>query len=115
MPATTNVRLIAPDITVVEFGGRLHTGNNLAMIEDELLNLIRTGGVRKLVLDFANLERIDSAAIGVLVMTVGEMGKNGGVARICGPKGMVADSFDIVHMPRIAPVDATVDDSVAAL
>ena len=115
MPATTHVRLIAPDVTVMEFSGRMHTGTNLSTIEDALLKLIRTDGVRKLVLDFANLERIDSAAIGVIVMTVGEMGKNGGTTRLCGPKGMVADSFEVVHMSRIAPVDATVDEAIAAL
>lgn len=115
MPATTNVRTVAPDITVIEFSGRMHTGTNLTTIEDAMLKLIRVDGVRKLALDFAKLERIDSAAIGVLVMTVGEMGKNGGQVRLCAAKGMVADSFEIVHMSRIAPMDATVDDAIAAL
>jgi anti-anti-sigma factor len=115
MPATTNVRYIDPGVTVVEFSGRMHTGTNLSTIEDALIKMIRTDGVKKLVLDLTNLERIDSAAIGVLVMTVGEMGKSGGQVRICGAKGMVADSFEIVHMSRIAPVDATIDDAVAKL
>ena len=115
MPATTNIRYVDPGITVVEFSGRLHTGTNLSTIEDALMKMIRTDGVRKLVLDLSSLERIDSAAIGVLVMTVGEMGKQGGQVRLCGAKGMVADSFEIVHMARIAPVDANVSDSVGSL
>lgn len=115
MPATTNIRYVDPGVTVVEFAGRMHTGTNLTTIEDSLMKMIRTDGVRKLVLDMAGLERIDSAAIGVLVMTVGEMGKHGGQVRICGAKGMVADSFEVVHMTRIAPVDAGVTESLAAL
>jgi hypothetical protein len=60
------------DITVVELIGRLHLGNSLGFAENALNRLI-DGGLRKLVLDLAGLDYIDSAGLGMVIFCSGRM------------------------------------------
>jgi anti-sigma B factor antagonist len=110
----TKTRRVEPDITVVEISGHLNLGNNLAEIERLLKRLIDEG-VRKLAVDLANLNFIDSAGIGMLVATNGHMDTAGGKIRLAGAHGPVAKVFDVVHMDRIIPLDGEVSVSLGLL
>jgi anti-anti-sigma factor len=110
----TKTRLVEPDITVVELSGHLNLGNNLSQLEYMVKKLIE-GGVRKLAFDVANLNYIDSAGIGMLVGTNGQMDGAGGQIRIAGAQGTVAKVFDTVHMDKIVAVDADVAASLEML
>jgi anti-anti-sigma factor len=110
----TKTRKVEPDITVVEISGHLNLGNNLMQMEHMLKGLI-TEGVRKLAIDLAALNFIDSAGIGMLVGINGQMDGAGGKVRIAGAHGAVAKVFEVVHMQRIVPQDADVASSVEQL
>ena len=110
----TKIRRVEPDITVVEISGHLNLGNNLMQLEHMLKQLIE-GGVRKIAVDLANLNFIDSAGIGMLVGVNGQMDGAGGRVRIAGAHGPVARVFETVHMQRIVPMDADVAASVESL
>jgi anti-sigma B factor antagonist len=107
-------RSVEPDITVVELSGHLNLGNNLISIETLLRRLV-TEGSRKMVLDLANLDYIDSAGIGMLVASNGHMDSSGGQLRIAGARGSVAKVFDVVHLERVLRMDADVGSACAQL
>jgi anti-sigma B factor antagonist len=107
-------RQVEPDITVVEISGHLNLGNNLMNVEHMVRKLIEGGG-RKLAVDLANLNYIDSAGIGMLVGTNGQMDGVGGRFRIAGASGSVAKVFETVHMDRIVALDPDVAASLESL
>jgi ABC-type transporter Mla MlaB component len=76
----TRTHTIEPDITVFEISGRLNLGNLLMSVENAVRGLI-DAGTRKLVIDLAGLNAIDSAGIGMLV------GCNGHMDKPCGRAG----------------------------
>jgi anti-sigma B factor antagonist len=106
----TKTRRIEPDITVVEITERLNLGNTLVSIETSIKRLIQEG-VRKLVIDVARLNYIDSSGIGMLVSSNGFMEQSGGRMRIAGAHGAVARAFEVVHVSRIVPLDADLESA----
>ena len=72
-------------------------------------------GVRKLVLDLTTLDNIDSSGIGTLISCNGQMEQAGGLMRVGGAKGAVAQTFRLVHMDRIVPMDDSVEAACASL
>jgi len=108
--ATSKLRNVDPDVTVVELSGHLHLGNELMSIENAVKRAI-DGGARKLVIDVARLDYIDSAGIGMLVACNGQIDKAGGRMRIVGAQGTVAKAFEVVHMDRITTLDSDVDSA----
>jgi anti-sigma B factor antagonist len=110
MITETKTRHVEPDITVVEISGRLSLGNSLVSIETSIKRLIEEGS-RKLVIDITSLNSIDSSGIGLLVSCSGQMEKSGGRLRISGAHGPIAKAFEMVHIDRIAALDADVDSA----
>jgi anti-sigma B factor antagonist len=114
MITQTSTRQIAPDITVVEITGRLCFGSTLFELENSIKALI-SGGVRKLAIDITGLLTIDSAGLGTLLASSGEMGKAGGRLRIAGAGGHVAQSFALVHLDAIMRLDPDLQTSLYKL
>ena len=108
MITETKMRRVEPDITVLEISGRLNLGNSLITIETSIRRLVEEGD-RKIVIDLANLNAIDSSGIGVLVTSSGQIEQSGGQMRIAGAQGAVAKALCMVHVDRIAPLDADVE------
>ena|SRR5271170_4844577 len=103
----TKTQLIG-DVTVVELSGRLHLGNSLSYAENAVNRLI-DGGTRKLVIDLAQLDYIDSSGLGMLIFCGGRMEQTGGRMRVAGAGGTVARVFEIAHASRILQFDADVE------
>ena len=112
MITETKTRKLENGITVVEISGRLNLGNSLLGIESGIKRLIETGA-RKLIVDLTEVNYIDSSGIGMLVACAGQLEQSSGRMRIAGASGAVAKAFEIVHMERITPLDATVEEGVA--
>lgn len=100
MIVDTSITQVEPDITVFAISGRLTLGNTLMGIERSILKLI-TDGCKKLVVDVAGLDYIDSAGIGTLIGCFGQMEQAGGTLCIAGARDGVAQSFGIVHLDRV--------------
>ena len=113
MPGS-KIRHVEPNLTVVELSGHMNLGNELMSLESAVKRLIEEGA-RKLVIDVASLDYIDSAGIGMLVGCNGQMDRTGGKMRVCGARGTVARAFEIVHMDRIMSLDADVDTAIQNL
>ena len=65
------------DVTVVEMSGRLDHGNSLSFAETSINRMIDSG-TRKLVIDLARLDYIDSSGLGMLIFCGGHMERSGG-------------------------------------
>ncbi len=97
-------------VAIMEMTGRLHLGNSLTYVENAINRLI-DGGTRKLVLDLAHLDYIDSSGLGMLIGCNGRMDQNGGKMRVAGAHGPVAKVFEVVHASRILNLDADVESA----
>lgn len=104
------VRTQEPDITVFEIAGRLTLGNRLIDMEDRMKKLIKEG-TRKLVLDLAGLDYIDSAGVGTIMMTAGLVRESGGLMCIARSQPRVAEVFRVVHLHRAVPLFADLESA----
>src|SRR5271156_6495734 len=93
------------DVTVVEMSGRLHFGNSLSYAENAINRMIDEG-TRKLVIDLARLDYIDSSGLGMLIFCGGRMEQSGGRMRVAGASGPVARVFEIAQANRVLQFDA---------
>jgi anti-anti-sigma factor len=102
------------EIDIVDIFGRLSHGDTLVSIENSILNLIEQGS-RRLAINIAGLASIDSAGIGMLMALSGTMEQKQGKLRIAGAQGGVARHLEVVHMNRVAALDADLDAACRAL
>jgi len=102
------------DVTVVELSGRLHLGNSLTYAENAINRLI-DGGTRKLVIDLARLDYIDSSGLGMLIFCGGHMEQSGGRMRVAGAGGGVARVFEIANASRVLQFDADLESACSNL
>jgi anti-sigma B factor antagonist len=94
----------AGDVTIVEMTGRLLASNALGYAENAINRLI-DDGTRKLVLDLAGLDHIDSSGLGMLISCGGRMERAGGRMRISGARPAVARVLQISHANQVLHFD----------
>lgn len=104
---------IEPDVFVIQPVGRIIMGRACQEIDWLVDELVR-GNIRKLVLDLAGVDRVDSTGIGVIVTSSAKLKKAGGELRLCGVKGMVYDMMHTANIHRIIPFSETVEEAVAS-
>ena len=107
-------RAIEPGITVFELKGRMHLGNRLSDAEWAARQLI-SGGHRKLILDMTHVEYIDSAALGMLVLTTGLMVKEGGRTIVAGANQKVLEIIKTAHTDMVLSLSPDVESAVKFL
>lgn len=96
------------DVTVVEMTGWLLLGTTLGYAENAINRLI-DGGTRKLVLNLAGLDYIDSSGLGMLIFCGGRMEQAGGRMRVSGAASTVARVLQIAHADRVLQLDADLE------
>src|ERR1700688_4498593 len=101
-------RQVEPNITVLEFIGRMTLGNRLSEVERSIRDTIDQG-CRKLILDLTKLDFMDSSGVGVLVVCAGAMDKAGGQMRVAGANGRVSQVFEITRLDRVVPIVVNAD------
>ncbi len=114
MITETKTRQVEPGIIIFEISGRLSLGNSLLSVENSIKRLIDEGA-RKLVFDLTGLNAIDSSGIGLLVTSAGHMEQCGGSVRVACAHGTVGKALELVHLNRIAPLDADVESACRLL
>ena len=111
MMLETEVFTFEPDITGICCAGRFTLGNRLSETEAQINTLIQDG-VRKLIIDLSQVEFVDSAGLGVIMRTFGEIEQAGGKLRIAAPNEQVQRLFDITHTGAILTLDPDLVTSV---
>jgi anti-anti-sigma factor len=94
--------------------GRMLLGAGGAEVE----TLTRDGinrGLRRVVLDFAELTHIDSTGIGHCIASLNLLMQNGGSLGIAGAGGQVRDSFRVTQLDRVFPFFDSVEAAQAGL
>jgi anti-sigma B factor antagonist len=104
---------VQPDIVVLHLTGRIAMGRPCQDIETLVDELIREK-VPNLVLDLADVQRVDSTGFGTIVMCSGKLKKAGGELRVAGAKGIVDEIAHTSNIPRIIPFHATLEDAIAS-
>jgi anti-anti-sigma factor len=102
------------EIDIVEISGRLSLGNTLLSIERSILKLIEQGS-RRLAIDVSGVSSIDSAGVGMLMGCSAQMEQDHGRLRISGAQGTVARTFEVVHLDRVAALDADLETACRKL
>jgi len=98
------------DVMVVEMSGRLNLGNSLTYAENAINRLIE-GGTRKLVIDLAHLDHVDSSGLGMLIFCGGRMEQSGGRMRVAGANEAVTRVFEIAHASRVLQFDKDLESA----
>lgn len=107
-------RTVDPDIAVFALIGRLTLGNRLTEIEHAIKSSMH-GGCRKMVIDLENLEFIDSAGLGMLVMCAGSMAQTGGRLCLAAASPRVAQVFEITNLERVVALHPTAESACQSL
>lgn len=97
---------------VVSLSGYLdaHTASNL---ENTIQGVIDSGKTR-LIVDFDELEYISSAGLGVFMVFIESVRKEGGDIKLAAMKERVFSVFDLLGFPVLFEIYKTVDEAVTA-
>jgi len=91
---------IEPDIVVLELGGRFALGRESQRVQWQVEELVRANE-KKVILDLAGLELIDSMGIGVIVYCAGQLKRAGGELRVAGTKGIVHETLKLSKVDTV--------------
>lgn len=92
----------AGDIRIVDARGCATLGEGSDRLQRELQNVIRTGW-RKIVVNLAEVEQIDSAGIGVLVRNCTALARANGTLKLVCPAGRVRDALKVTRLVESIP------------
>jgi anti-sigma B factor antagonist len=105
---------VSPDVTVLHLTGRISMGRPCQDIEAHVDDLVRENKP-KLVLDLAEVQRIDSTGFGTIVLCASKLKKAGGGLHVCSAKGIVDEIAHTSNIPKIVPFYATPEEAISAL
>lgn len=100
----------AGDVKVVGLEGKMDS-QGFNMVEKKIVDLIDQGA-RKILLDFAKLEYINSAGLRILIIAANKIKEVEGELRLCSPNKLVKEIFAISGFEKIFQI---FDDRIKAL
>ena len=105
---------LANDVVVLEMVGRLVLGNDAKTVEWKVEELIKEN-CKKVIFDLSKITVLDSTGVGIVVMSHARIKKAGGSLHIAGAEGMVDQTLRMTNVDRLIPMEASVQESAAAL
>ena len=99
------------DVTILDLQGRVTIGNGRFLLSVHLRKLV-ANGVRKLLLNLADVTQLDSSGISALVGTHVSLSRQGGSLKLLCPCGRVQD---VLRVMRVADIIPTFEDESQAL
>jgi anti-sigma B factor antagonist len=89
------------DVTVVNFVDRkILDEQNIQVIGDQLFSLVEVEGLRKLLLNFSNVEYLSSAALGKLITLNKKLQGVGGRLILCNIDPQIYEVFEITKLDK---------------
>jgi anti-anti-sigma factor len=99
------------DVTVLDLRGRSTVGGESELLSKHLQKLV-SKGVRKLLLNLADLTQVDSSGVSIIVETYVSLKHRGGDLKLLRPEGRVLEVFKELHLLEII---ASFEDESQAL
>ena len=99
------------DVTILDLQGRVTIGNGRFLLSLHLRKLV-SKGVRKLLLNLADVTHLDSSGISTFVGTHVSLSRQGGSLKLLCPCGRVQD---VLRVMRVADIIPTFEDETQAL
>lgn len=96
MDMTTSTRQTG-DVTIVDISGRIALGEESAALRDLVLNLLHKGD-RKILLNLAEVNYMDSSGLGTLVSAFASMRKAGGELKLLKLPDRVDDLMEVTRL-----------------
>jgi len=98
------------NIIILELSGRLDTRTS-SDLETRVLEIIDNEQVR-LLMDFSELDYINSTGLRILVMAFQRLSRTGGELAICGVKDYIFEIFDISGYNKLFPLFSDQDQAL---
>ena len=102
------------EVTILDLAGEIRLDDERG---DSLQDAVRSqieAGKKSVLLNFKNLDFIDSSGLGAFLMCIRKLRSDGGEMKICGMTSPVKALFELVRMHRVCHVTETVDEAVEA-
>jgi anti-anti-sigma factor len=99
------------DVTILDLQGRATIGTDSDLLSSQLQGLVASG-VRKLLLNLADLTQLDSSGISAITGTYVSISRQGGSLKLLRPCGRVRAVLRVIRLPDIIP---TFEDEAQAL
>jgi len=101
------------DVTVVNFVDRkILDEQNIQVIGEQLFGLVDEQGLKKILLNFSNVEYLSSAALGKLITLNKKLQQAGGKLILCNIDAQIFEVFEITKLDRFFKI---IKDEQAAL
>lgn len=91
---------LGSNIVALELAGVITLGRSCSEIEWEVDKLVEKG-ISKAIFDLTKVTRIDSAGLGIIVMSCGKLKKAGGNLRLVGVQDRVRDVFTMTQVDKV--------------
>lgn len=113
MPARITVKQIEPDITVLEFAGRITMGLDCRNMEETILELL-SSGKKKVIFDLSAVEYVDSSGIGSIAYSFAKIIRADGGLRLAGLSDRLMPLFRMTRLDTVFTFFPTVAAAAAA-
>jgi len=91
------------DVTIVDLRGRSTVNDGESGLLSSRLEALVANGVRKLLLNLADLTQIDSSGVSTIVGTYVSLKREGGGLKVLCPRGRVLEVLTVFHLQSIIP------------
>jgi anti-sigma B factor antagonist len=99
------------DVTILDLRGRVTIGVDSDLLISHLQRLV-ANGVRKLLLNLADVTQLDSSGISAITGTYVSLARQGGSLKLLRPRGRVRTVLRVIRLPGIIP---TFEDETQAV
>jgi len=98
------------DVTILDLRGRSTIGDDTEMLSSQLQTLV-TNGVRKLLLNLADLTQVDSSGVSAIVRACISVRRQDGDLKLLCPRGRVLEVFKVLRL--LKSIDSFEDETQA--
>jgi len=100
MILTIAQKQLGSNVVALELAGIITLGRSCSEIEWEVDKLVEKG-ISKAIFDLTKVTRIDSAGLGIIVMSCGKLKKAGGDLRLVGVQDSVRSVFTMTQVDKV--------------
>lgn len=115
MALSTKVEHVAKEQVVITVTGSMTIGTSLKVLDAQLQNLV-TNGVNAIVFDLTEVDFVDSAGLGLLMLARRLLlDKEGAILRLCGVQARVKALLRMTRTDGLLHLDEDLESSLQAI